>query len=84
MNFHFKEYSPMYKKKNINMKHIPKIKNKIKLASDLELGSVNGLEIETLPEIMTSIIMGHLRQRNCLLTPINNSEEFLKHFVDLG
>lgn len=30
----------MYKKKNINMKHIPKIKNKIKLASDLESWAV--------------------------------------------
>lgn len=42
MNLHFKEYSPMYKKKNIinNMKHIPKIKNKIKLPSDLESWAV--------------------------------------------
>lgn len=40
MNLHLKEYSPMYKKKNINMKHIPKIKNKIKLASDLESWAV--------------------------------------------
>lgn len=40
MNLHLKEYSPMYKKKNINMKPIPKIKNKIKLPSDLESWAV--------------------------------------------
>lgn len=36
MNFYFKEYLLMYKKKNINMKYIFKIKNKIKLLFDLE------------------------------------------------